>query len=58
METWDLLKHVKEEVRADTFDEIIRLLIVNMKQPKQSMFGALKGVNAKFEREEIDRFDW
>jgi len=57
METWDLLKHVKEEVRADTFDEIIRLLIVNMKQPKQSMFGALKGVNAKFEREEIDRFD-
>ncbi|MBI4145862.1 hypothetical protein HY489_00835 [Candidatus Woesearchaeota archaeon] len=56
-ETLDLLRHVKEEVEAESFDEVIRKLVLHMKRPKKSMFGVLKGVKAKFVREELDRFD-
>lgn len=55
-ETMGMLKHVKEELKAETFDETIRRLVVIMKKPKKSMFGALKGVKAEFVREELDRF--
>ena len=55
-ETLNLLKHLKKELNAATFDETINKLALNLKKPKKSMFGALKGVKVKFVREEIDRF--
>ena len=55
-ETLNLLKQLKKELNAATFDETINKLAISLKKPKKSMFGALKGVKAKFVREEIDRF--
>ncbi len=55
--TYDLLTHVKEEVKANTYDETIKRLILLVKKPKHSMFGKLKGIKEEFEREEFDRFD-
>lgn len=55
-ETLNLLKQLKKELNAATFDETINKLAINLKKPKKSMFGTLKGVKVKFEREEIDRF--
>ncbi len=55
-DTFDMLEHVKEQIEADTFDETIKILILQLKQPKKSMFGALKQVKEEFKRDEIDRF--
>ncbi len=56
-ETLDMLRHVKEEMYAATFDVAIRMLVLHLKKPKKSLFGVLKGVKAEFVREEVDRFD-
>jgi len=56
-ETLDMLRHIKEELKVETFDETINVIIINMKRPKKSMFGVLKGVKEEFKREEIDRFN-
>lgn len=56
-ETLDLLKHIKEELDTETLDETIKKLIVNIKKPKVSMFGSIKGMKEKFVREKSDRFD-
>ncbi len=56
-ETLDMLRHIKEELKAETFDETINAIIINMKRPKKSMFGVLKGIKEEFKREEIDRFN-
>ena len=56
--TLDMLKHVKEELKAETFDETIKQLIFRMKKPEKSLFGIAKGkIKGEFVREEIDRFD-
>ncbi len=55
-ETLNLLKQLKKELSVATFDETITKLALNLKRPKKTMFGAIKGVKAKFVREEIDRF--
>lgn len=55
-ETLNLLKQLKKELSAATFDETINKLALNLKRPKKTMFGAVKGVKARFVREEIDRF--
>ncbi|MBI3033542.1 hypothetical protein HYY72_00085 [Candidatus Woesearchaeota archaeon] len=55
-ETMDLLRHIKDELKAETFDETIMKLVLNMKKPRKSMFGSLKGFKKEFLREEIDRF--
>lgn len=55
-ETLNLLKQLKKELSVATFDETINKLALNLKRPKKTMFGAIKGVKAKFVREEIDRF--
>ena len=55
-ETLNLLKQLKKELNAATFDETINKLALNLKKPKKSMFGALKRVKVKFVREDIDRF--
>lgn len=56
-DTFDLLKHVKAELKAETFDATIKQLVLHMKKPEKSMFGAMKGVKSEFKREDIDRFD-
>ncbi len=56
-ETLDMLKHVKDELNAETLDETIKKLVSNLKKPKTSMFGSLKNVKEKFVREKSDRFD-
>ncbi len=56
-ETLELLRHVKEETKAESYDDVIRSLVLTTKRAKRSMFGALKGVKERFMREEIDRFD-
>lgn len=55
-ETMEMLKTVKKEVNAKSFDQVIQILIVKTKKPKKSYFGAFPGLG-EFKREEIDRFD-
>ena len=54
-DTMMMLKAFKEETHAPSFDEVIRMLIVEKKKPKKSYLGALPGLG-EFQREEIDRF--
>ena len=56
-ETFKMLRKAKEELNADSFDTLIKNLLLESKKPKKSMFGVLKGLNKEFKREEIDRFD-
>ncbi|MBI4448971.1 hypothetical protein HY641_03015 [Candidatus Woesearchaeota archaeon] len=56
-DTLDMLKHVKDELRAETLDATIKQLVLLMKQPKKSMFGSLRGIRTTFKREKHDRFD-
>lgn len=56
-ETLKLLRKAKEELNADSFDVVIKELLLETKKPKKSMFGALKGLKKEFKREELDRFD-
>ena len=55
-ETLKMLRKAKEELNADSFDDLIKNLLLENKKPKKSMFGALKSIHKKFKREEIDRF--
>ena len=56
VETLKLLRKAKEELNADSFDSVIKNLLLENKKPKKSMFGVLKGLKKEFKREEIDRF--
>ena len=56
-ETFKMLRKAKEEFHADSFDTVIKNLLLETKRPKKSMFGALKEVKNEFKREKIDRFD-
>ena len=56
-ETLKMLRKAKEELNADSFDALIKNLLLESKKPRKSMFGVLKGLNKEFKREEIDRFD-
>lgn len=53
-ETMRLLRQTKKDMRADTFDEAIRQLLLEHKRPKESLFGAMK-TGRSFERKELDR---
>lgn len=55
-ETLKLLRKAKEDLDADSFDTVIKNLLLETKRPKKSMFGILKGLKKEFKREEIDRF--
>ena len=55
-ETLKLLRKAKEELHADSFDAVIKELLLETKKPKKSMFGVLKDLKKEFKREEIDRF--
>ena len=55
-ETMKLLHKAKQELNAESFDEVIKNLLLEAKKPKKSMFGILKGLRKEFKREEIDRF--
>ncbi|MBI1970623.1 hypothetical protein HYS47_02675 [Candidatus Woesearchaeota archaeon] len=56
-DTMHLLRLVKEELQAETFDETIKTLVLHLKKPKESFFGIGKGkIKGEFMREEIDRF--
>ena len=55
-ETLEMLKSIKEETRAGSFDEVIRGVIAEAKKPTESFFGKFKKIPS-FKREEIDRFD-
>ena len=55
-DTYDLLAQVKEDIDAETYDGAIKIIMVRIKRPTQSMFGRLKQVKAEFKREEVDRF--
>ena len=56
-ETLKMLRKAKEELNADSFDALIKNLLLESKKPRKSMFGVLKGLNKEFKREEVDRFD-
>lgn len=55
-ETLEMLRKAKQEFKAESFDEVIKNLLLEVKKPKKSMFGILKGLSKEFKREEIDRF--
>lgn len=55
--TLELLKKIKEELKAETFDETITRLIREKKKTSHSMFGSCKDIKEKFVREKHDRFD-
>lgn len=55
-ETFELLRMLKEETRAASFDEAINSLLSIAKKPKRSMFGRFKNL-PEFRRDELDRFD-
>lgn len=57
--TLELLKKVKESMKAETFDEtILRLIQKEKEEALKSLFGSGKGkIKGEFVREEIDRFD-
>ncbi len=55
-DTFHMLQEVKVEQDAESFDEVIKKLILEAKKPKHSYFGAIPGLG-KFKREELDRFD-
>ena len=55
-ETLGMLRKAKEELKADSFDSVIKNLLLEAKKPKKSMFGILKGIKQEFKREELDRF--
>ena len=55
-ETLKLLRQAKDELNADSFDAVIKNLLLETKKPKKSMFGVLKGLKKEFKREELDRF--
>ncbi|MBI5389510.1 hypothetical protein HZB01_03975 [Candidatus Woesearchaeota archaeon] len=54
-QTLDILRQVKEEKQAKNFDDVIRMLVQNMKKPVKSYRGFAKHTPA-FVREELDRF--
>ena len=54
-ETFELLRMLKKETKADSFDEAINSLLAVAKKPRKSMFGRLRNL-PQFKREEIDRF--
>lgn len=55
-ETLNMLKSIRDETGAESFDVVIRELIVMSKKPVKSFFGRFKNLGS-FKREEIDRFD-
>ena len=55
-ETFKMLRKAKEDFHADSFDTLIKNLLLEVKTPKKSMFGVLKDINQEFKREELDRF--
>ncbi len=55
-ETLEMLRKAKEDLKADSFDTVINKLLLEVKKPKKSMFGALKDIHKEFKREELDRF--
>ena len=56
--TLEMLKKVKEDLKAETLDEaIVKLIQKERKEALNSLFGAGKGkIKGEFVREEIDRF--
>lgn len=55
-ETLKMLRKAKEELNVESFDEVIKNLLLETKRPKKSMFGVLKGMHKEFKREELGRF--
>jgi hypothetical protein len=55
-ETLDILKHARDEMKADSYDAVIRRMLLKEKQPKKSMLGSLRGIE-EFKRDHRDRFD-
>ena len=56
-ETLSMLRKAKQELKAESFDELIKNLLLEAKKPKKSMFGALKDISKEFKREELGRFN-
>ena len=53
-QTLELLKHAREEANARSYDELLRILVLRTKKPKEDLFGKFKDLK-EFRREEIDR---
>ncbi|MBI5389335.1 hypothetical protein HZB01_03060 [Candidatus Woesearchaeota archaeon] len=51
--TKQLLEGLKEEKKANTYDQLIREMIMKEKEIPKSMFGTAKGFNLKVERLEF-----
>ena len=56
-ETFTLLKDEKQRLHAQSYDEVIHKLILSMKKPKRSYFGAFPEIAEGFERDKSDRFN-
>ena len=55
-ETLDLLKHAKDDMGAETYDDLLRKLVIQSKIPRYSLRGKFKKLKP-FVREEIDRIN-
>ena len=54
-ETKNMLNSLRDEYDAESFDEVIKRLVMEGKKPKKSHFGIFPGLGT-FKREELDRF--
>ncbi|GEM_PF-756388 len=50
------LRRLRKELRAESYDEVLRIIIRRFKRLDRSHFGTLPELKP-FKREEIDRFD-
>ncbi len=50
------LRRLRKELRAESYDEVLRIIIRRFKSLDRSHFGTLPELKP-FKREEIDRFD-
>ncbi len=53
-DTLHLLKHAKEEMGAETYDDLLKKLVIASKMPRKTLRGIAKNLKP-FVREEIDR---
>jgi predicted CopG family antitoxin len=55
-DVYRILNRLKEEIDAESYNEVVKYLLRKAKKMDESEFGSMPGI-APFQREEIDRFD-
>ncbi len=55
-DVYRILNALKKELKAESYNEVVKYLLRKAKRMDESEFGSMPGI-APFQREEIDRFD-